>query len=61
MDSMFYGCSSLESIDLSNFNTSSLAIMFSMFYKCSSLKSINISNFDIKFRYFIIKDYGNNV
>ena len=43
---MFHGCSSLESIDLSNFNTSKVTDMGYMFYYCSSLKSIDLSNFD---------------
>ena len=46
MDSMFYECSSLESIDLSNIDTSSVTEMISMFYYCSSLKSIDLSSFD---------------
>ena len=46
MDAMFHGCSLLESIDLSNFNTSKVTDMGYMFYYCSSLKSIDLSNFD---------------
>jgi len=47
MSSMFYGCTSLTSINLSNFNTSKVTDMDHMFYNCSSLKSINLSNFNI--------------
>ena len=43
---MFYGCSSLTNIDLSNFNTNNVTNMSGMFYKCSSLKEINLSNFN---------------
>ena len=39
MNSMLYGCSSLESLDLSNFDTSKVTNMRSMFYNCSSLES----------------------
>ena len=43
---MFYGCTSLISIDLSSFNTTKIESMFGMFYCCSSLKSINLSSFN---------------
>ena len=43
---IFYGCSSLESIDLSSFNTNNITIMRSMFNGCSSLKSIDLSSFN---------------
>ena len=46
MKNMFYECSLLKSIDLSNFDTSSVTTMESMFYTCSSLKSIDLSNFN---------------
>ena len=46
MDSMFFGCGSLEYIYISNFNTSLVNNMNSMFAACSSLKSLNLSNFD---------------
>ena len=48
MDSMFYKCSSLKELNLSNFNTNNVIDMHSMFYKCSSLKELNISNFNTK-------------
>ena len=38
---MFYDCESLESIDLSSFNSNNVSDMSSMFYGCYSLKSIN--------------------
>ena len=39
---MFYGCSSLKSIDLSSFNTTNVNNMESMFIGCSSLKKENV-------------------
>ena len=46
MDYMFSDCSSLTSLDVSNFNTSNVTNMGSMFSYCSSLTSLNVSNFD---------------
>lgn len=43
---MFYGCTSLTSLDLSNFNTSKVTNMSYMFQDCSKLTSLNLSNFD---------------
>ena len=43
---MFSGCRSLESLNLSNFNTSLVTNMNQMFYQCYSLKSLNLSNFN---------------
>ena len=43
---MFHECSSLTSIDLSNFNTDNVTDMGGMFYGCSSLTNINLSNFN---------------
>ena len=40
MAEMFYGCSKLESLDLSNFNTASVTTMKSMFSGCSVLDEI---------------------
>ena len=39
---MFYGCSSLQSIDLSSFNTTNVKDMNWMFDGCSSLKKRNV-------------------
>lgn len=44
MVSMFDGCSSLTSLDLSSFNTSGAANTASMFRNCSSLKQITFGN-----------------
>ena len=46
MGGMFWGCSSLKEINLSNFNTNNVTKMYRMFYGCSSLKEINLSNFN---------------
>ena len=46
MKGMFYGCSSLTYLNLSNFNTSLVANMDSMFYYCSSLTELDLSYFD---------------
>ncbi len=45
MTGMFYGCSSLTSLDLSSLNTGSLETMFGIFQDCLGLKSINLTNF----------------
>ena len=41
---IFYKCSSLINVDLSNFNTQKVTNMSYMFYGCSSLININLSN-----------------
>ena len=47
MGHMFFGCNSLRSIDLSNFDTSKVKYMGSMFCGCYSLKSLpGISEWD---------------
>ena len=46
MIGMFYGCSSLASVDLSGFDTSQVTNMRSMFNGCSSLTTLDLSGFD---------------
>lgn len=46
MNGMFYNCSSLTSLDVSNFNTSNVTNMMVMFHRCSSLTSLDVSNFN---------------
>jgi len=46
MTSMFTGCSSLTSLDLSGFNTENVEEMGAMFYGCSSLTSLDLSSFN---------------
>ena len=43
---MFHDCSSLKSIDLSNFNAANVTGTNGMFYNCSSLTNINFGNFN---------------
>ena len=43
---MFYNCSSLKSVNLSNWVTPVLRDMNNMFYNCKKLVSINLSGFD---------------
>ena len=43
---MFYECSSLTSLNLSNFNTNNVTNMSFMFSGCSSLSKIDLSNFN---------------
>ena len=46
MQQMFYQCSKLTSLDLSNFNTSNVTNMSTMFTLCSKLTSLDLSNFN---------------
>ena len=43
---MFNLCKSLESLDLSNFNTQKVTLMDNMFNQCLQLTSLDLSNFD---------------
>ena len=43
---MFSGCSYIEKIDMTNFNTSLVTNMNDMFASCTSLNSLIVSNFD---------------
>ena len=56
---MFLGCSSLESLDLSNFNTNNVITMENLFSDCMSLKELNISNFIFN-KYTIVEYMFNN-
>ena len=44
MENTFFGCSKLNSINLSSFDTSSVENMQSMFNGCSNLTSLEFSN-----------------
>ena len=46
MSSMFEGCNSLVSLDLSGFNTQNVTKMSNMFSGCRFLESVNLSSFD---------------
>ena len=45
---MFYNCSSLTKLNLSNFNTENVKDMSGMFSGCSSLTELDLSNFNTK-------------
>ena len=46
MSYMFYDCSALKSLDLTNFNTAKVTYMYGMFDGCSALESLNLTNFN---------------
>ena len=46
MNSMFYGCSALTSLDLTKFNTANVTDMESMFQLCKALESLDLTNFN---------------
>ena len=46
MSNIFIGCSSLTSLNLSNFNRNNVNDMSEMFSHCRSLTSLNLSNFN---------------
>lgn len=46
MQYLFSSCQSLESLDLSGFNTENVTSMVSMFSQCSSLRSLDLSSFN---------------
>ena len=46
MSYMFYDCSALKSLDLTNFNTANVTYMYGMFDGCSALESLNLTNFN---------------
>ena len=46
MSYMFYNCSSLTSLDVTNFDTSNVTNMIGMFAYCSSLTSLDVTKFN---------------
>ena len=48
MIQIFYECNSLESVDLSCFDTSSVTDMHRLFYNCNTIKNLDLSSFDTK-------------
>lgn len=48
LNHMFYKCSNLTKLDLSNFNSQNIVNMREMFYGCSSLTYLNLSYFNIQ-------------
>ncbi|MBQ1477872.1 MAG: cell wall-binding repeat-containing protein, partial [Erysipelotrichaceae bacterium] len=47
MNLMFYGCGSLEELDISSFDTENVKKTGSMFASCGSLRSIHLGNLDL--------------
>ena len=45
---MFFGCSFLQNLNLSSFNTEKVTDMYYMFYGCSSLSYLNLYYFNTK-------------
>ena len=52
MACMFFKCSKLENLNLSNFDTSMVIDMRSMFNNCNSLNKVTVSNLDTKDKIF---------
>ena len=46
MGAMFYQCTNLTSVDVSNWDTKNVAIMSYMFQNCNNLPSLDLSNFN---------------
>ena len=46
MSGMFYNCSKLTSLDVTNFNTANVTNMSTMFYSCDALTSLDVTNFN---------------
>ena len=46
MSNMFWGCSSLTSLDVTHFNTANVTDMSNMFWGCSSLTSLDVTHFN---------------
>ena len=44
---MFASCTSLKSVDVSSFDTSSVGDFMAMFQGCTELKSLDLSNFNV--------------
>lgn len=44
-NNMFYGCSSLTTSSLENFDTSNVTNMSYMFYKCNNITALNLTGF----------------
>ena len=59
ISSMFYGCSSLTSIDLSNFDVSKITNFQYMFYNCKSLQTINFGSFKLDNAESILRIFTN--
>ena len=59
MSNLFQGCTSLTSIDISNFNTENVISMAALFEGCSSLTSLNLSNINtdrVQFMFYMFNN-----
>ncbi|MBQ6768028.1 MAG: BspA family leucine-rich repeat surface protein [Prevotella sp.] len=61
MAGLFAGCTSLENVDLSSFNTRKVEDIRSMFDNCQSLKTLDLSNFVLNFNNNNSDDYALNM
>lgn len=46
ISSMFFGCESLQDLDLSGFKISGITSMYATFYSCKALEKLDLSGFD---------------
>ena len=56
---MFYFCTSLTNLNLSNFHPTNVTNMSDMFSGCKSLTNLNISKTNEKFCINMIKEFKN--
>ncbi len=61
MNQMFYDCSNIITLDLSEFNTSNVFDMERMFIGCTSLTSVNLSSFNTEKLVYASKMFENCV
>src|SRR5574344_64611 len=47
MEYMFYGCTSLKSLDVSGWDVSNVKDMHDMFYGCTSLQNLDVSGWNV--------------
>ena len=59
MSNMFSGCSSLDSLDLSNFETTNVENISDMFANCTSLHDLNLNNITINYDFGINNIFEN--
>ena len=48
LNNMFYGCSSITTLDLSSWNTTNVQNMSAIFYGCTSLKTLSLSGWNFR-------------
>ncbi|MDE6663660.1 MAG: BspA family leucine-rich repeat surface protein [Lachnospiraceae bacterium] len=53
INGMFQGCSSLENLDLSSFDTSKVKRMNGMFLGCSALRTLDLGDIDTSLNYYM--------